>query len=645
MISMINKFLLRHKLSVIVPAMLIVTGILVNGFLVYTDYIVTRNIFIERYLMDNARIILKNIQQQVEYFYNSGNTEQIDKTIKSLSANEYIERIDLINLHGIIIFSSKNENIQKYIDVENQTKGCILKKDQIRCFQPLLINDFESGFLSISYNLKHFYSSLLTSFLFIYSIHILVIIVASLILLKFLNNLITKNLNQLSSHLDKVVQGKYVENLYIEGSNEFSFIADKVNRTTKRLWELINIDYLTRIPNRFYLVKTFGEIKGEQKNNLYMGLIDIDNFKEINDFFGHNVGDYLLMELAERLKTFALKHKIEFGRLGGDEFLIIGRFDSQMELDNSIREMKENLEGFYSLINSEIKISISMGIHLLAEEDNFYDAMKKCDIALYKAKTMGKGKIMYFTEDLAVNEMRQKEILNYITGATERKEFYLVFQPIFDIKNGEIYAYEALLRWYNHKLGNVSPGEFIPMIEKTGLIVDVGKYVLREAIQSQKKLGKPVHVNVSLIQLYDRTIVDFVKEECNNNGVFIGNIVIELIETQEIFKHKAITDTLNYFKFSGFEISLDDFGTGFSNIELLDKIDPDSIKIDMVLTKEVVDDVAKRHIILSILRMAEVLDIKVIAEGVDSEEKLEVLEELGVRYMQGFHLGKPERLE
>lgn len=645
MIQKLQKIFQSYKISILIPVLIILSAFAVNFLLIVIDFRFSKTFLHQNLLIEDAKVIQNTIQQQIEYFYESGNLENVSKVIKNFSPHPLIEEINLINPHGVIIASSRNRNLDSFFQTTPESYGCKLKENKISCISPIFIKGEENGQIAVIFNTEKFESQIINFLALRYLIHLLIILGSSFLLMFFLNQMITKNLNTISNHLDNLVRGQYIRPIKIEGNNEFAIISEKLNKTGRRLWELINFDYLTRIPNRYLIVRTFGEFKDKNQNRIFIGIIDIDNFKEINDFFGHNTGDYLLMEFAERLMNLAKEKGIFVGRLGGDEFLILGEYSEQRHLENTLNSVKENLEGVYSLIDSNVRVSVSIGVYLVNQRDSFYDAMKRSDMALYRSKNMGKGKITFYTEDMVRNEERRKEILNYISLAISNGEFYLVFQPIVDVERDEIYAYEALLRWNNPKLGEVSPAEFIPMIEKTGMIIEVGKYVFKEAISSQRILKKPIHINLSLVQLFDPQIVEFIREECKKQRINYGDVTIELIETQEIFKLQEIRDNINKLKFHGFYVSLDDFGTGFSNIELLEKIDPDSIKIDMSLTKDIVNDIPHRHIVLSIVKMAEVLGIRVIAEGVDSKEKKEVLRELGIRYMQGYYLGKPNRLD
>ncbi|MCS7214607.1 MAG: EAL domain-containing protein [Thermodesulfovibrio sp.] len=641
----IHKIFQKYKISLLIPLMVVFSALIVNLILIFFDFRFSLSFINNNLIIEDAKLMQNTIQQQIEYFYETGDIEQIKKIIKNFSIHQSIDTIDLVNFFGLVVASNREKNIDTYVDIKKVNLGCQNSKDKIICINPIFVKEEPYGYLIMSIKREVFESQIIKFLSLRYTIHLAIILIASFILMFLLNMSVTKNLKIISEQVDSIVRGHYVNPKKIEGNNEFAKISEKLNKTSKRLWELIHYDYLTRIPNRYYIVKAFSELKAQNKERLFIGIIDIDNFKEINDFFGHNMGDYLLMEFAERLMKISEENKIFVGRTGGDEFMIFGEYDEYRKLQELLSYIKEKIEGIYSLIHSNVRVTVSIGVHLVSKFDNFYDAMKKSDLALYRSKSMGKGKITIYTKEMHKYEERQKEILNLISMAIDNNEFYIVFQPIFNIENNEIHSYEALLRWNNPKLGEVSPAEFIPMIEKTGMIIEVGKYVIKEAIKAQRVLNKPIHINISLVQLFDSQIVDFIRKECKEKGVSSENIAIELIETQEIFKLKEIRDNINRLKYHGYYISLDDFGTGFSNIELLEEIDPDSIKIDMSLTKEIVSDITHRHIVLSIVKMAEVLGIKVIAEGVDSEEKLEVLRELGVKYMQGFYLGNPKKID
>lgn len=229
--------------------------------------------------------------------------------------------------------------------------------------------------------------------------------------------------------------------------------------------------------------------------------------------------------------------------------------------------------------------------------------------------------------------------------ATENREIFMVYQPIVDGGTGNIIAYEALVRWNSKKFGLVSPGDFIPYLETTGQITKVGKYILEEVIKSIPVLGKPVHVNVSSKQLFEKNLAEYINHLLMKNKLSSSMLVVEITETQEIPKDSVAIDNLLKLKDFGIGLSLDDFGTGYSNLYTISQLKPKSIKIDIYLIRDIDRDSSKLGVVKAIKDMADNLGINVVAEGVENENIRDILLSIGVNCMQGYFFDKPRKLE
>ncbi|RMH81428.1 MAG: EAL domain-containing protein [Acidobacteria bacterium] len=297
----------------------------------------------------------------------------------------------------------------------------------------------------------------------------------------------------------------------------------------------------------------------------------------------------------------------------------------------------------------EFNISLSLGYTLVrGRNPGFYQVYKECDIALYRGKGTTKNALILFRPQEEEQEHRKRQIVLGLKTAIERGEFFLVYQPIYDVELSQPIAYEALIRWYNKNLGLVSPGEFIPYAEATGLILELGRYVIDKAIKDSKRLNLPVHINLSARQLYDTSLPNYLESLTKMEELPPDKVVLEITESQDVLMDEYLTSQIKILQLMGFGVSLDDFGTGYSNIVLLNELRPKNLKIDMSIVRMLETPYEEKEaeaIIRAIVDIAKALTIDVVAEGVDSKLKKEKLYALGVNKMQGFYFGKPERLE
>ncbi len=412
-----------------------------------------------------------------------------------------------------------------------------------------------------------------------------------------------------------------------------------------------NYDSLTGLPNRnLFLDRINVALKRAERSDCQLALLmlDLDRFKWINDTLGHKVGDIILQETASRLMQ-SIRESDTVARLGGDEFAIIlpeiTHFSDAETIANKIfSSFKKPL----SIEGHEIHIAGSIGITLYPNDGNNVDTLQmNADSAMYSAKEEGRNRFHYFTPQLQAKAERHLLLINYLQQALKKDEFEVYYQPIIDQVNHEIVSAEALIRWQHPQLGFVSPEEFIPLAENTGLIREIGHWVVQRVaknMQRWQQLGfKPINISIN------KSANQFVHHACcedwfnifKQHDIDISRIVVEITESVFMEKEKKHIAQLSAMQKKGMQISLDDFGTGYSSLSYLKRFPVDILKIDRSFIRDVMEDSSDAMLVELILSLSDKLNIKVIAEGVETKEQLAFLQAHHCRYIQGYFYSKP----
>ncbi|MEQ2526891.1 EAL domain-containing protein [Bacillaceae bacterium CLA-AA-H227] len=406
-------------------------------------------------------------------------------------------------------------------------------------------------------------------------------------------------------------------------------------------------DNITGLPNRNEMNRFFDTYVGNKRFAVLF--IDLDQFKVINDTLGHNIGDILLKEVGRRLRKF-LRNGQQVYRIGGDEFLLIVEDGDQKQAENLATDILKSIKEVYRIEGNELYITGSIGISIgsIKETDRAM-LLKTADTAMYTAKSSGKNQYEMYNEQTGNTEIRKMELQKDMQWAMDAGQFYVVYQPKWNVQTNSLVGFEALLRWNHPRLGVVSPGEFIPIAEETGLIVPLTKWTLDEACRQCKKWESqgcvnPISVNISIRLFQTDTLIDFVKDVLEKTDLEPQLLELEITESIVFLDIDDIIRQLNAIRSLGVRVSMDDFGTGYSSIGLLDRIPIDSLKLDRLFTNDL-ETSSKRAIINAILVMASELNLDVIAEGVESQEQIESLTELGCNIMQGYYYSKPMKVE
>lgn len=410
-------------------------------------------------------------------------------------------------------------------------------------------------------------------------------------------------------------------------------------------------DALTGLPNRTYFkerVQERLEYAKKQQKKLAILFLDLDHFKYINDTLGHIVGDEILRGVSQRLQQ--VKDTNPFiARMGGDEFtILIPEFQDINEVTNQAQRILDALQPPFIVEDQEFHLSGSIGIAYYPQDGRDMDTIvKNADLAMYKAKDAGKSTYKLYSPDMSNRSWEWLSIENYLRKAQEKEEFHLVYQPKKDLVTGKIVGMEALLRWENPHLGSIPPNLFIPIAEETGLILSIGEWVLRQACRQNKQWqdqGYPklrVSVNLSVRQLLNRNLIAMIEKVLIETGLDPEWLELEITESVLMENISNSEHHLNALKEMGVQISIDDFGTGYSSLSYLRQMPIHSIKIDRTFIQEIDQKEDDEVITKAIIALAKQLKLKVVAEGVETQNQLELLEKEGCNEIQGYLLSHP----
>jgi diguanylate cyclase (GGDEF)-like protein len=426
-------------------------------------------------------------------------------------------------------------------------------------------------------------------------------------------------------------------------------IKKATSETQKMLKELKYIAYydtLTGLPNRAMFVNKIKNLAQNYKGSFAIAVIDIDNFKYINDTLGHFVGDDFLKHIGEKLSQVVSFPNL-VARIGGDEYAILFReYGSEEELLMKLDAIKASIGTSWNAGVREYFISASIGVSIFPYNGEKHEALlKNADIALYMAKKDGKNKIVFYEEDLNEEVLQHVKMANRIQKGLDNDEFELFYQPQIDMVSGKIRGLEALVRWRTDEV--ISPAKFIPVAEITGQIYELERHIVRKVLDQKKKweeLGlKDIEISInlsskSLISSTDFKLLDDIFTEF---GLDYSNIVIEITETAAISNIDLAIERLNVLRRKGHKIALDDFGTGYSSITYLLMLPIDIIKLDKSYISSKYGDQNDKSIAKFIVSLAHFLGYKVCAEGIETSQQLEHLKSIGCEYGQGYYIGKP----
>jgi len=425
----------------------------------------------------------------------------------------------------------------------------------------------------------------------------------------------------------------------------FKYITDFEKRRSDYLEFQATHDALTLLPNRIYLSQNIHKWICTNAKPFSMLFIDMDNFKNVNDSFGHAFGDKVLIELSRRISLLIDKNDTLI-RYGGDEFIVLSYETDNQKLQQLTKSIIESLSQPYHIDNLTFILGASIGVALYpTQEDTLDGLLRASDIAMYEAKKY-KNCTYFFADSMKKAYVDNLEMEQELKKALKKNEFHLAYQPQC-FKDGSVYGVEVLLRWNNSKFGNVPPDKFIPIAEKIGVMPKIGCFVISTSLieigEIKKILGKSFNlsINISVKQFLEDNFLENFKKEIEKEHFDKSRLTLEITESIFIEDMEHILQLLDAIKNMGLKISLDDFGTGYSSLSLLKNLPIDELKIDKSFVDEMLEKKLARKMVENIMTIGANLDISMLAEGVETQEQVEFIETLGCKIFQGYYFSKP----
>lgn len=418
------------------------------------------------------------------------------------------------------------------------------------------------------------------------------------------------------------------------------------------IWRQANFDPLTNLANRRMFLERLGvEIKKCHRDQRFLAvmLLDLDHFKEVNDTLGHGMGDQLLRDTARRLQS-CVREADTVARMGGDEFtIILSDLGTQNDVARVADCILDQLTRPFSLNGEQAYISVSIGITLYPHDAKDSDQLiKNADQAMYYAKQQGRNCYSYFTAEMEQTAQKRLRLTNELRQAVTNQEFLVYYQPIVDLADRSIHKAEALVRWQHPQRGLVSPVEFISLAEETGLILEIGDWVFKTAASQVAAWRKTyrddfkISVNKSPVQINRK------RPQNQNWATYLAGVgipgdclIMEITEGLLLDVNGTVSDLLFAYRDAGIQVAIDDFGTGYSSLAYLKKFDIDYLKIDQSFTRNLTESSSDLALCQAIIVMAHKLGLKVIAEGIETEQQLQLLEDAGCDFGQGYYFARP----
>ncbi len=442
----------------------------------------------------------------------------------------------------------------------------------------------------------------------------------------------------------------------IEQFAHLASIAIEKEQANQLIWQQANFDELTGLCNRNMMkehLKQAIKTANRNKNKVAITLLDLDNFKDVNDRLGHDIGDALLKETAKRIKN-CIREVDTVARLGGDEFVIIlTDLTEAGDVERVAKTILEQLSLPYHLQDEVIYSSVSAGITFYPDDGTNTDELfKNADQAMYqamyRAKSQGRNNCCYFTMCMREKVLKRMQLIQDLRNAIKNEEFIIVYQPIVNLRTGLIYKAEALIRWQHPSKGMISPLDFIPLAEETGLIIGISDWMFKKILPLVSKWREIYHsdfqisINTSPIQYQADTgnIKKWVEQLQQDTQISKG-IAFEITENLMMENKNELTEILLAIQSAGISISIDDFGTGYSSLSYLQDYQTDYLKIDMSFVQKLSQKSKDKALCEAIIVMAKKLNIKVIAEGIETVEQEQLLRDMGCDYGQGYLFSKP----
>ncbi|WP_258879746.1 EAL domain-containing protein [Clostridium estertheticum] len=627
----------------------------------------------------------KNITSNIAKLLSNNNIKNVKGTFLYgkypilISAQRITKGDGLGHSPGFLIFAkyydkeemdTLNQNTGLKTEIAYYDKELILNNDFIRKNEFIkvsnekfiisygLINDIfsKSSFFVKTTSERNVFKKAENTMDFYFLIVLVALIIFSLSIFILIHVFVVRKIKIINSVVENVHNSYDVfPSIILKGNDEISELGFKFNDMFQRLKKsdetivsLANYDALTGLTNRKKMLENIRDLLKNKNENLAVFFITLDKFKAINESFGHQVGDIVLAKVAERLENNTIKSKDIVSRIGGDEFIVIIRnLISEAGATEIAEKIVKTLSSAYIHNEESLYIGASVGISLFPQHGNDVDTLiRNADLAMYEVKNSGGHGYRLYNNIMSYNNRRMIEMEKNLKNAMERNEFITYYQPIIDLKLMKVLSAESLIRW---KCGDkiIQPIEFIPIAKKIGKMVEIDNWMLHNACVQCKKWQNSgskdfsISVNTSYKQLIQENFVQLVMNICRNQSLDPKYLNLEITEDEAMEDINLIIKVLLELKSCGIKISMDDFGTGYSSLSWLSKLPIDTIKIDRSLIINLDNNSKNIVIIKAIIAVADSLDIKVIAEGIETETEFLTLKELGCRCIQGYLIGKP----
>ena len=689
---------IRHKLTLIIVVISTVSLLLASVAFITTDRINTRE-SLGNNLRTMAEIIAANSSAALLF----GDTLAAEENLGFLEAQEHIEEVAIFRLDGSEFVSYRKESTEhahsRKPDIEANN---ILFRDNHVEFLSNITHEGEIiGVVYIRSDTKAIREHLIW-FMGIVCAVLLTSLLVTLMLSAHMQRIITDPLLRLSAIARQIsIERNYSLRVIGEGKDElgnlvvdFNKMLDEIQlrddelkdhrtqleeRVTQRTRELeesnnqlsqskkqaetvakrmeyhAHHDDLTGLPNRILFNDRINtELAHARRQKSMMGLLflDLDRFKVINDSLGHAVGDQLLRVISRRLRN-CVRDEDTIARLGGDEFMILlPRITSSSDAGRVGRKITEALVEPVSCNGHELHITTSIGISIYPFDSTDVETLiKNADISMYRAKELGRNKVVYYTAEMNAGSRKQLALETNLRKALDRGELELHYQPKINTVENTIVGVEALLRWNHPTMGSVSPAEFIPVAEDSGLIIPIGEWVLHTAFKQLREWHDAGHdeltmaVNISSVQLSRSGIEATINNSISNAGIDPCMAELEITENIAIHDIDSAISILNKLKCTGINIAMDDFGTGYSSLSYLRRLPIDIVKIDQSFVRDIPDSKEAILIAQAIIAMAQSLRLSLIVEGIENVKQLNYFRQQGCEVMQGFLFSRPVAAE
>jgi diguanylate cyclase (GGDEF)-like protein/PAS domain S-box-containing protein len=635
-----------------------INGLYIDGNKSFEDFIgITKNNFINK---SDYKLFEEEIAKEFDFMDNELLKKQgqciYNTTIKNQNGNKcnavfkkmtcFNKNKEIAGVIGIIILKSCDNSLLDYID-NTPTAIFLFNEEKINYCNKKIE-------LLLGYKKEEILSLSLSDLIMEKDINI------------FKNNITRLKTNEINYFVCKLnFLTKTRNNLFIEFrvnevfvNNEKYFLGELINisehtKYEEQIKQISLYDSLTGLPNKKLFDQCLEQliIRSKYENfKIAVMFIDLDRFKMINDTLGHNFGDVLLQETAKRLKSCVRKNNM-IARYGGDEFIILLENINYDEIEKVAQRIINSFKNLFIINDTEIYISPSIGISIYPDDaDDSHALIKNADMAMYLAKDQGKNNFQFYKKELSKNLDRKATLESCLRKALQKDEFILHYQPQVDLNSGKIIGMEALIRWRHPELGMISPVEFIPLAEETGLIVSIGEWVLRTACKQNKLWqdeGFPkmrIAVNISAVQFQNENFLNSVNNILEETKLKPEYLELEITESI-MHNIKELKNILIELKKIGVQISIDDFGTGYSTLSILKNLPINKLKIDQLFLDDILINNSTVELMKTIIDMGHNLNFYVIAEGIEDKNQVSFLRQNKCNIGQGYLFSRPLPVE